>query len=484
MGSTILEAFLVTFALDSKPFKSGADEVEGISKRTRDQVKKTFGEIEGQGKNLGQAIRTVSNEAVGLFLAFSGASSFTSFVAQMMTGAASADRLGQTLGMATGKVMAWRQAMAGIGGSEGSADAALSMMERMVQSYRLTGTTGADADLLGLGINRGDLDKLSPDQLLTKIAGARGRMDGPEFAARLGRIGMPQDMTNFLMQGQATVQKQISAFEANTTQMDQAAKSMEGLQTALANLSSDLKASLVPEITKLVEGLDKLLNMLPAGFFQDPIRTTGGNLWDHVANTLDDHGHKGAGKWIRENMGAGGYGQFRDAVTGGWDDQPMNARKGGSRANRNNNPGNIIDSPFARRQPGYAGTDGKFARFFTPDAGWAAQEKLLGNYMGGGRKTIASIIAKWAPRSENNVERYMRAVEQTMHMSRYAQLGTGQVHALMAAMAKQEGYKGPSHIHIAKVDVHTQARDAHGIARDLHGALRNRITQTDGGMAP
>lgn len=484
MGSTILEAFLVTFSLDSKPFKSGADEVESISKRTRDQVKKTFGEIEGQGKSLGQAIRTVSNEAVGLFLTFSGASSFTSFVTQMMTGAASADRLGQTLGMATGKVLAWRQAMAGVGGSEGSADAALSMMERMVQSYRLTGTTGADADLLGLGINRGDLDKLSPDQLLTKIAGGRGRMDGPEFAARLGRIGMPQDMTNFLMQGQTAVQKQISAFEANTQGMDRAAKNMEALQGALADLSSELKAGLVPEITDLVKAINDLLKLMPHGFFQDPIKATGGNLWDHVANLLDDHGQKGAGKWVRENMGAGGFGQFGDAVTGEWDDQPARGSKGGSRAGRNNNPGNITDSPFARRQPGYIGSDGRFARFATPAAGWAAQERLLGSYMSGGRSTIASIIAKWAPRNENNVAAYVGAVERAMAVSRYAHLGQGQVHSLMAAMARHEGYNGPSHVHIGKIDVHTQAKDVHGIARDFHGALRNRLTQTDGGTAP
>lgn len=484
MSTSILEAFVVTFGMDATGFRRGSDEVESKSKRTRDQVKKTFGEVEDQGRNLGQAIRTVGNEVAGLFLAFTGGSSFASFVTQMMTGAASADRLGQTLGMATGKIMAWRQAMSSVGGSEGSADAALSVMERAVQAYRLTGSTGMDADLIGLGINRADLNQLSPDQLLTKIAGARGRMDGTEFAARLGRIGMPQDMTNFLMQGEGKVQAQISALELNTQGMENAAKNMEDLQGAITGLKSELQSALVPEITKLVKGITDLIKLLPHGFFEDPIAATGGNFWDHAADELEAMGYKGAAKWLHDKAG---YYQLGAGVSEGWGDKPVAngpIPPSGSRANRNNNPGNIKDGAFARRQAGYLGSDGTFARFSTPEAGWAAQEALLKGYMAQGRTTIGAIIAKWAPHSENNVAAYAAAIERAMGVSRNAHLGQGQLHMLMAAMAKHEGFRGPQHVHVGRIDVHTQARDAHGIARGIHGALRNRITQSDGGVAP
>jgi len=73
-----------------------------------------------------------------------------------------------------------------------------------------------------------------------------------------------------------------------------------------------------------------------------------------------------------------------------------------SRAAKNNNPGNIIDSGFARSQPGYAGTDGRFARFETPEHGEAAMHGLLQNYQKQGITTPAGIISKWAPASDNN----------------------------------------------------------------------------------
>jgi hypothetical protein len=73
-----------------------------------------------------------------------------------------------------------------------------------------------------------------------------------------------------------------------------------------------------------------------------------------------------------------------------------------SRAVKNNNPGNIIDSGFARSQPGYAGTDGRFARFETPEHGESAMHGLLQNYQKQGITTPAGIISKWAPASDNN----------------------------------------------------------------------------------
>ena len=44
---------------------------------------------------------------------------------------------------------------------------------------------------------------------------------------------------------------------------------------------------------------------------------------------------------------------------------------------RNNNPLNIEDGDFARSQPGYVGSDGRFAQFQTPQHGVAAADSLL-----------------------------------------------------------------------------------------------------------
>lgn len=69
---------------------------------------------------------------------------------------------------------------------------------------------------------------------------------------------------------------------------------------------------------------------------------------------------------------------------------------------RNNNPGNIEDGPFARKMPGYAGSDGRFARFASPENGNTAIDSLLASYGARGINTVGGVINRWAPPSDNN----------------------------------------------------------------------------------
>ncbi len=76
---------------------------------------------------------------------------------------------------------------------------------------------------------------------------------------------------------------------------------------------------------------------------------------------------------------------------------------------RDHNPGDICDGSFAREQRGYAGADGRFARFASDDAGFAAMRALLSGpgYRG---KTIAEVVARYAPPNENDTQRYVGLV--------------------------------------------------------------------------
>lgn len=76
---------------------------------------------------------------------------------------------------------------------------------------------------------------------------------------------------------------------------------------------------------------------------------------------------------------------------------------------RNNNPGNIEAGTFARRQ-GATGSDGRFAKFDTPEEGIAAAENLLKSYISRDVNTIEKIVSRWAPPNENNTEAYINQV--------------------------------------------------------------------------
>lgn len=93
---------------------------------------------------------------------------------------------------------------------------------------------------------------------------------------------------------------------------------------------------------------------------------------------------------------------------------------GASRGERNNNPGNLEDSPFTRAQPGYKGSDGRFAQYETKAHGEAAQAKLLANnYIGKGYNTVQKVIGRYAPRSDNaaSFDNYVAYVSRRLNIN-------------------------------------------------------------------
>lgn len=74
---------------------------------------------------------------------------------------------------------------------------------------------------------------------------------------------------------------------------------------------------------------------------------------------------------------------------------------------KNNNPGNIRYLQPAKAWRGQVGTDGSFGLYDTPANGVRAIGKQIEAYK---LDTIAQIISRWAPTSENNTAAYVASV--------------------------------------------------------------------------
>uniref|UniRef100_A0AAU6W2V9 Tape measure protein n=4 Tax=unclassified bacterial viruses TaxID=12333 RepID=A0AAU6W2V9_9VIRU len=165
-----------------------------------------------------------------------------------------------------------------------------------------------------------------------------------------------------------------------------------------------------------------------------------------------------------------------------------------SRAERNNNPGNLE----YRRQRGAEpeSGSGRFAKFSSAADGVAALVGQLRRYGARGRDTLTKIMEIYAPSSENNTKAYIDALskklgvgaDQTLDLNNSDTLA-GLVKGIsrhesgndflreddVLSGLKMAGVGGqrqqPQPISIGKVDVYTQATDAKGIARDFTGAM-------------
>ncbi len=128
-------------------------------------------------------------------------------------------------------------------------------------------------------------------------------------------------------------------------------------------------------------------------------------------------------------------------------------RSGGSRAWRNNNPGNIICSDFAQRQ-GSVGCAGRFAVFPDEATGMAAITANLRTsaYQTGRARgcpslpagSLGAAICRWAPPTENDTKAYQRMIEKRTGIpvnTQMSSLDDAQLGRVANTIRAMEGWK-------------------------------------------
>lgn len=114
-----------------------------------------------------------------------------------------------------------------------------------------------------------------------------------------------------------------------------------------------------------------------------------------------------------------------------------------SRNVRNNNPLNIRHNDGNKWQ-GAAGDDGAFVVFETPEYGFRAAMKLVKTYREKyGLYSVADIITRWAPESDNNhTQAYIDYVADKLDKFTFTPVFESEFPALLYYMAEFEGAKG------------------------------------------
>lgn len=269
--ATIIDELVAIITLDPKNFNKGRGQVSDGLKKTRDETEATGKSMEAFGRRTASALSSLRNEAIGLFLAFQGASSLGSYVENILTGDAATGRLAKNINMSTNELSAWQLAVKSLGGDAKDANADLSAMANAFQSYMLTGNTGHDADFKALGVTRDDLSK--PSQALLKMAEAGERMGKPEFYARLQRIGISEAGINLLEKGRKGVEELVRAKERDGAASEADAEKAAKFQAKLAELENKITAVVRPALYGLVDGLNDLLDGVNGNAAAIPILT-------------------------------------------------------------------------------------------------------------------------------------------------------------------------------------------------------------------
>ena len=205
------------------------------------------------------------------------------------------------------------------------------------------------------------------------------------------------------------------------------------------------------------------------------------------------------------------------------------ANSNSPRGIRNNNPLNLEYAPGQ----GASASDGRFGIYPSMEAGIGAAARQIQRYRDRyGLNTIAGIVGKWAPSSENDTAAYIASVSKAMGIGPNVPLNLDDpsvMSALIAAMSQVEngraldhdlvqrgvansqrgagllshesyllpsaGSRGEAGSHassndnsialtVGTINVHTAATNASGIAKEIHGAISDQmIAQANRGLA-
>lgn len=262
---TLLDSLFFQIGWDTKDFDRGRKDIDRGFKGAGEQGKKFAGEIESAGKSATAAFRSLRNETVGLFLAFTGASSLKSFLGDMVTAAASTDRIAKNIGTTTEKLTAFQLALRENGGTAADATNALGILANQIQSNKLSIATGNEANLSRLGVTNKDVQNGDPMEMLLKIADASRTMSRPEFAKRAGLLGFSTETIDLLAKGRRAVEQATDAQRENAKRAADAAEVSQKFQKVWADIGITLESAVLPFLTQALNAINGLIGSINGG---------------------------------------------------------------------------------------------------------------------------------------------------------------------------------------------------------------------------
>lgn len=534
-----LEEFVILFRLDAQNFKKGEREVRDSLKGVKDSSKKTFDDLEGGGKKAADVFRKVRNEAAALFLVFAGASSIKDFATSLVSGTASASRLGETLGISAGRVAGWRGALAAVGGTANEADAALSTMQQTLENFKFNPVAVNRGVLAALGINTEDLANGTPESLLLKLAEARKGKSAQDYSFLLQQLGLSSNTINLLLKGKDAVKALVDEQErrAHITKADEEAA--RKFDETMAKLSTTIKGQALPAVTLLLEAFQKLGDWFEHDNpFPSAERSIAG--WQTLWLRIDKWRNERAAKYASSP-------EEREAAQRRADDDQRQMEaiagrfprsQGGTKNDGPTVDGNSSTSEIRRIFPGYqpprARSRSSYIENYLQRSGLTAEQArgvaaALHAESQHNPNTVnptsgAYGIGQWlGPRKRALFARYGRnpSLDQQLAFL-VSELQGGDrggasvlrqgsaddtMRAAITSFFRPQGANwerradwladirrgraylnrgaATTRITTGPITINTQATDARGIARDLHGELRKRsvVAQADGGVA-
>ena len=564
--ATVIDSLIVKLGLDSTDFQRGEKRVADGLDNTRKRTERTGKQVEASGKQAAEFFGQMQSAAVRFFAVLTVGRGLSDFTRTIIQTGAQLDRMAKNFGTSTDRLSRWTAAVKVNGGTAEGFLGTMQGLSSALTELKLTGNTGILPYLQALGVSVADAEgKARPlENILADIGDKLKELPSREDAFNIGsKLGIDDATINLLLKGRAEVEKLLAAqkaySEADAEAARKAAENWEQVKVNIERTTQELVIKLLPALEKLAKSMERFaevavptltivvdqfvkldeatdgwattlglalvtlrlitgpatlggLGKLAAGIgklgavgaagavgyaaggeiYERLPRGAQETIGESIARALAFFGNEEAARSVAINNG-----QAVPAPSA-----PIQKGTGRTRAERNNNPGNLEFRGQAGAVP--ESGSGRFAKFGTQAEGVAALVKQLQRYGSRGLDTLEEIIGTYAPSSENNTQAYVAALSKRLGVGGSDQLDLSDSNTLaqlvrgistheagsnylsdqdvmsgLQMAGVRGGGQGGNTVSIGEVKVYTQATDANGIARDMNAAL---IRQADVGM--
>lgn len=553
--ATVIDQLVVKLSLDDVEFLDGEKRVAASLGQTKKKTENVGKNIAADGKKGAEFFSQLEKAALKFFAVLTTGRGLADFTRTVIATGAAFDRASKNLGVGADTLSRWAGAVRQSGGTTESFLGTMQGLSQSLTELKLTGNTGILPYLQALGVSVADTNgKAKPlEQILGDIGEKLNALPNRQDAFNIGRnLGIDDGTINLLLKGRTEVERLLASQKAYSAADAESARKAEerwaGVQLRIERITQKLVIDLIPAFerlsdkmeelantsvpvlreifdwidkidkitTKWTKGIDNLLPKFSNPTLQKLFGGYGGTAAKLNPLTNIAGGVAAGGQKIADYINSDAVSKEDRGVIKGWTEKllgvfGMKPKEGAqqsagaaaptpgtgtTRAERNNNPGNLN---FAGQAGAVLedGSNARFAKFGSTAEGVSALAKQLQRYGERGLDTVSKIINKYAPSSENNTQAYIDALSKRLGVTGDQKLDlndTTTLTGLIKGIARHEagsdylsdsdvmtglsmaGVKGgggqsASNVNIGEVKVYTQATDANGIARDMRGAI-------------
>jgi hypothetical protein len=265
--ATVIDQLVVKLSLDDVEFLDGEKRVAASLGQTKKKTENVGKNIAADGKKGAEFFGQLEKAALKFFAVLTTGRGLADFTRTVIATGAAFDRASKNLDVGADTLSRWAGAVRQSGGTTESFLGTMQGLSQSLTELKLTGNTGILPYLQALGVSVSDTNgKAKPlESILGDIGDKLNKLPNRQDAFNIGRnLGIDDGTINLLLKGRTEVERLLASQKAySAADAESARKAQErwgGVQLRIERITQKLVIDLIPAFERLSNKMEELAN--------------------------------------------------------------------------------------------------------------------------------------------------------------------------------------------------------------------------------